>query len=337
LILPATYSTAVLLLIVSCPLLALWPLLFRQGRERWRYQFFSLDFAIGAAVTGILAAFTLGWFGPDATFSDRMLIAGGLASASALASGLLFGLGNMFLLAAIALRPLSQLVLPAGALSLLIAAVFTFNSANATALSIALMLLLLTVRLALQRDKKHTGPATVKERAREETRQRRGTTLAIAAGVLFGLACALLERINDPEYGPGPYTVVLLMSIGIFCATAFSSIFLTKIAIEGPPISMTLYIRSSKSLHLPGILGGVLWAAGALCALAARSIAGEQSPAFARTFIPALAVLLSSIGGMLLARDPGKASTRRWLAGSALSFLAAVAVLSFAWTLHNPS
>ena len=75
-ILPATYLSALLLLVVSMICWGSWANTFKLTGEKWRFEFFSYDFAIGLLLGAVIAAFTFGTLGSELTFSDRLMIAG---------------------------------------------------------------------------------------------------------------------------------------------------------------------------------------------------------------------------------------------------------------------
>src|SRR5579875_4114249 len=102
-ILPTTYVSALLLLIFSFLCLGTWANTFRLSGTRWRFELFNIDFAVGAILISVIAAFTLGTLGSDLAFSDRMLVAGRTAQAFLVGAGFIFNLGNMLLLAAVSM------------------------------------------------------------------------------------------------------------------------------------------------------------------------------------------------------------------------------------------
>src|SRR5450755_3918944 len=106
-ILPATYLSALLLLVVSMICWGSWANTFKLTGENWRFEFFSYDFAIGVLLGAVIAAFTFGTLGSELTFSDRLLIAGRKAELFVFIGGVVFTLANMLLMAAISLAGLA--------------------------------------------------------------------------------------------------------------------------------------------------------------------------------------------------------------------------------------
>src|SRR5947199_7619347 len=73
------------------------------AKRKWRFELYYFDFVIGAAFALILAAYTLGSLNSqDLTFQDNLLITGYRKMAYAVGAGFVFNLGNMMLVAAVA-------------------------------------------------------------------------------------------------------------------------------------------------------------------------------------------------------------------------------------------
>jgi glucose uptake protein len=106
-ILPATYLAAVLLLTVSLLCWGSWASTYKL-LGKWRFELYYYDFALGVALCAVAAAFTLGSMNSqDLTFQDNLLITEYRKIAEVIAGGVVFNLGNMFLLAAVAVSGLA--------------------------------------------------------------------------------------------------------------------------------------------------------------------------------------------------------------------------------------
>lgn len=129
-ILPTTYVSALLLLVLSFLLLGSWVNTFKLAGKQWRFELFSIDFGIGALLLAVIAAFTLGSLGSDLAFTDRMLVAGHTAQAIMIGAGFIFNLGNMLLLAAAGLLGLAGAFPLSIGIALIVASCFGFHSGN---------------------------------------------------------------------------------------------------------------------------------------------------------------------------------------------------------------
>src|SRR6202790_777158 len=99
-ILPATYNSALLLIILSMICWGSWANTFKLS-GKWRFELFYYDYSLGVLIAAIVAAYTFGSMGPDLSFSDNLIIALRRNMAYAGAAGVVFNLANMLLVAAI--------------------------------------------------------------------------------------------------------------------------------------------------------------------------------------------------------------------------------------------
>src|ERR1700733_13483024 len=100
-LIPTTYLTALLLLIVSMFCWGSWANT-QKLTGKWRFELFYYDYSVGVLVCALIAAFTFGEMMPkELTFSDNLLLAGKRQMAYGFAGGAVFNLANMLLVAAI--------------------------------------------------------------------------------------------------------------------------------------------------------------------------------------------------------------------------------------------
>ncbi len=279
-ILPTTSAAALLLLLASFVCLGSWIVAFKLT-GKWRFELFYIDFAIGAVLLSILAAFTFGVLGSDLGFMDRMLVAGRTAQALVVLSGFVFNLGNMLLVAAVPLIGISA-AFPLGlGVALLAGSLFYFPGTNAVFIVSGMVLVLLAVILegisCRLRDsvpaassKGNTAPkGASKARARKTNK---GLILAAMGGIALGLFYPVAARGLSGDFGVGPYAGMLLFSVGVLVSTVIFNFYFLNIAIEGEPLTLGAYARGKRRQHLIGLVGGALWAAGMLTAALARSL-----------------------------------------------------------------
>ena len=110
-VLPGTWSAALILIIVSIVCFGVWPCLFKLAGAKWRFELFAFDFGIGALLIALIAAYTLGTMGSTLDFSDNMLVAGRRIEVLALLTGGAFALANLFYLGTISLLGLANATL----------------------------------------------------------------------------------------------------------------------------------------------------------------------------------------------------------------------------------
>src|SRR5689334_18420448 len=105
-ILPQNSNLVLMLMVLSLLCLGTWIGLFKAGG--WRFELFYLDFAVGVMLTALICSFTLGDLGYDGfSFFDDLQHAGKRQLLYCLAAGVIFNLGNMFLLGAVSIAGIS--------------------------------------------------------------------------------------------------------------------------------------------------------------------------------------------------------------------------------------
>src|SRR5712675_3335277 len=105
-ILPATYNSALLLIILSMICWGSWANAFKLT-GKWRFELFYYDYSLGVLLAAIIAAYTFGSMGDELSFSDNLIVAMRRNMAWAVAGGVVFNLANMLLVAAISVAGLA--------------------------------------------------------------------------------------------------------------------------------------------------------------------------------------------------------------------------------------
>src|SRR5258706_11112328 len=106
-ILPTTTLAALLAVILGLVCWGSWANFYKVS-GRWRFEFFYYDFTWGVLLVAAIAAFTLGSMNSqDLTFQDNFLLAGYRKMGWAWSAGVFLNIGNLLLLAAMAIPRLS--------------------------------------------------------------------------------------------------------------------------------------------------------------------------------------------------------------------------------------
>lgn len=328
-VLPTSHLSALLLLILSFVCLGSWVNTFKLAGARWRFELFSLDFAIGALLVAVAAAYTLGTMGADLAFSDRMLVSGRAAQAYVVMGGFLFNLGNMLLLAAVALLGMATAFPLSVGVALIIDSFFNFRAGNLIFLLAGIVLTIpaLLTDAAAARSRKlptptpasvskgvktagaktaHRTAAAAKTKMRKTTK---GLIVGIVSGVLWGLFYPLVAKGTTGEFGLGAYAGTLLFSVGVLISTVVFSFYFMNIAIEGEALSPNAYFQGKASQHFLGFAGGALWVLGILAAALATSSPAQTGLSGAPGFIvPIASVLLVMFWGVVKWKEFAAAS-----------------------------
>lgn len=371
-ILPVTYISVLLLLITSSICLGSWANTFKAAGARWRFELYSIDFAIGMMILLLAAACTLGMLGSDLPFSDRILVAGRTAQMLAIIAGGVFNLGNMLLLAAVSLLGLST-AFPLGiGVALIVSSCFHLRPATAPYLAAGIVLLIiaavLEMRSARLREraagiKKTVAPApatvarpvaaggkpatatlqgaavrsskAIQPPKPNTKRSRRGMLAAIIGGMALGCFPPVLENCIPGDLGLGAYAGMVLFGLGVLVSTIVYNFYFLNITIDGSPLSFGAYFKGNASQHFLGFGGGALCAGGLLgAALAAGVPAAADVPQFEVVLFPLASVLLTFLFGVTVWKEQvgAPASARMSLSTGVLLLAISLGLLAFGLT-----
>jgi glucose uptake protein len=314
--------------------------LFKLAGPKWRFELFSIDFALGVTLLAVVAAYTLGSRGSELDFSDSMLVAGRRAQAMAIGAGAVFAFGNMLYLGTIALMGLSNgtlltfsvfgcgvgllqlsskhFVSPAASFLIFASAgAFTFLSAK------------LTREAATARGAAATPGTNVRGPADSKamTLSTKGSITAILAGLSFASVWPVLALAQTDDLAIGAYGGVLMAAIGILVATLFLNFFFMNISLEGGQVGYRNYLTGTWKQHSIGAASGVGWAAAALALYTAKTGSATVS-VFDAWLVPFAAATVAAISGVVFwqkVRVPAAAGRNKWIA--LILFTAGAAVL----------
>jgi glucose uptake protein len=244
------------------------------GKHRWPFELFYWDYAVGVALAGLIFFLTLGLSGSAGMPSFANL---GTASwkslLTAVLAGALFNVANILLVAAIDAAGMS-VAFPVGiGLALVIGTAVSYiqtPKGNIAFLSSGVCLILLAMVISAMAHRRSQGS--------NAAAQRSGLTFAIIAGLLMGFFYPELMRSISPDFNtapiqPGlltPYTALLFFGIGVLA----SSIPVNGWFMRSRHSRIADFWNAKPGLHLPGILGGLIWMAALGLNVIASGVAG---------------------------------------------------------------
>lgn len=336
-ILPVTYAGALLLTILSMLCWGSWANAFKLARD-WRFEIFYYDYSIGVLLTAVVAAYTFGSLGPDLPFADNLAFAGKRNMAYALAAGTVFNLANMLLVAAISVAGLA-VAFPVGiGLALVVGVIWNYflnPQGNPSLLAGGVAL----VVAAIIADALAYTAHSRNQRSREARRARsgaKGIFLSLASGLLMGSFYPLVEMSKGrgmENGGLAPYTVAVLFSAAVFVSTLVFNLYFLHRPIEGKPLPMSTYFRGSRSQHVLGLVGGLIWCTGAIANFAAASApkSVQVGPAISYAMGQG-ATMISALWGLLVWREfrGASAGVKALLAVMLALFLAGLVLVAIA-------
>jgi glucose uptake protein len=284
-LLPTTYFAALLLVILSMFCWGSWANT-QKLAGKWRFELFYYDYSFGVMLCAVVAAFTFGsLLSKELTFQDNLLIAAKRQMAYGIAGGVVFNLGNILLVAAIAVSGMAVAFPIAIGLALVIEVLVNFSSSaqgNPILLFGGAFLVIVAIVLnafaysAYVADREKAAktafqpdPRTRSRPSRQSSTAPRGILLSVAAGILLGLFYPLVETGRQGETGVAPYGMALLFGFGVLVSSLLYVPFFATFPVQGEPVELKQYLTGSRKQHLLGLAGGAIWMVGAIANFAA--------------------------------------------------------------------
>lgn len=164
----------------------------------------------------------------------------------------------------------------------------------------------------------------------------KGIMLSVSAGVLMALfyrfvASSMATDFVSPEPGKlTPYSAVFFFAVGVLASNLFFNYLIMKKPFEGRPLTFGDYAKGSLSVHLTGVLGGVIWNTGM-----AMSILASEKAGFAISYgLGQGATLIAALWGVFIWKEfkGASKSVNNLILFMFLAYLAGLALLVYAGT-----
>ena len=311
--LPDSYTTALLLTILTMLCWGSWANTLKLAGN-WRFELFYFDYSLGVLVASAIAAFTFGTLGFDGfLFLDDLMRAGKRNMAWGFAGGVLFNLANMLLVAAISVAGLA-VAFPVGiGLALVIGVIWNYvlnPQGNPTFLFTGSGLVVLAIivdamayrSLALHREQLRIKAGM--SRTLVPKVSMKGILLSLVSGILMGSFYPMVEMGKAGDTGLGPYSIAFIFSCGVFVSTFIFNLYFMNLPVQGEPVEILDYTKGTRRQHLLGILGGLIWCAGAVANFVAASAPQEVQVGPAVSYaIGQGATMVSALWGLLVWKE----------------------------------
>ncbi|GHT80805.1 multidrug DMT transporter permease [Bacteroidia bacterium] len=298
----SSYALAVVFCFITMLCWGSWGNTQKLAGKTWRYELFYWDYVIGVLLLSLISAFTLGSFGEQGrSFLTDLCQAEWGNIGSAFLGGVIFNAANILLVIAIAVAGLS-VAFPVGiGLALVLGVIINYiehAKGDPTLLFGGVALVTIAIVLnALAYKKKAKAAKKVSSK---------GIILALLAGVLmsffFRFIAASMDVDNFVQPAVGkmtPYTAMFIFALGVFASTFIFNTIAMKKPLEGAPVKYSEYFKGGFSIHLVGILGGLIWGLGNAFSLIA---AGEAGTAISYGLGQG-ATLVSALWGVLVWKE----------------------------------
>jgi glucose uptake protein len=276
-----SYSTAVLMCIITMICWGSWANTQKLASKEWRFQLFYWDYCLGVLLLTLIFAFTLGSTGDHGrSFLADLRQADFKYIGSALIGGVIFNIANILLVAAIDIAGMA-VAFPIGiGLALVIGVFMSYRqdpSGNPTLLfvGVACVAAAIVLDAFAYRRLPSSGQKTTAK----------GIILSILCGVLMSqffvfVQTAMpkpLSQIADPAMigKLTPYTALVFFALGLFLSSFVLNSLVMMKPFVGEPVPFGDYFKKGTPwLHAVGILGGMIWGVGMSFAIISGDRAG---------------------------------------------------------------
>jgi glucose uptake protein len=322
---PTTYVVALVMMVLSMVCWGSWANT-QKLCGNWRFELFYWDYVWGILLISVFMGFTLGRTSPGSP--DSFMTNLGRADMHhlllAFLGGVVFNIANILLVAAIAIAGLA-VAFPIGiGLALVIGSVLNYiitPAGNPLLLFGGISLVCVAIVLDAMAYRKISQDLKVSTK---------GILLSLFCGVGMGLFYPFVAKALTGPNHLGPYTVAYVFGIGVLvCTIPLNYLFMRK-PVSGPPVGIADYLRGNKSLHLWGILGGMIWGVGTISNFVA-SYVQMVGPA-ASYSLGQGATMVSAIWGVFVWKEFARAdqSAKRLLALMFAFFVAGLICVALA-------
>jgi glucose uptake protein len=317
---PESSTIALLLIVVSMLCWGSWPNLLK-ALPGWRLEYFYIDYTIGFLLAMLVAGATAGSadvVGFD--FLERLLAAGSREAALAVAGGLLWNIGNIFLLNAIMIAGLAVAFPIASVLAITLGVGISYwaNPVGNPAWLIAGSIVLVAAACINAQAYRELGASSASKK------RTLGIALALVAGVLVGIFPPFVGGAISGEHALDPYVATIFFMLGASIATIVGIPLLLRKPLIGEATSLTGYTEGAPRAHLFGWLAGAIWCIGTFSNFISAGLVGVAIS----WGIGSGAPMVGALWGILLWKEFDGASRRAWLLiGTSLALYAAGVVL----------
>jgi glucose uptake protein len=278
--------------------------------QGWRFELFYWDYVWGILLIALVLGLTLGSTAPSSpdSFAQNLRTADSHHLLLALLGGVVFNLGNILIVAAIAIAGLA-VAFPVGVgLALVVGSVLNYiitPKGNPLLLFGGISLVCLAIAL---------DALAYRRQSKDQTVSVKGIVVSVLGGVVMGLFYPFVAKAIKGENHLGPYTVAFVFALGVLISNLPVNYLLMRRPVSGPPVSLADYFHGTGKWHLWGIMGGVFWGVGTISNFVA-SYAQMVGPA-ASYALGQGATMVGTIWGVFVWKEfkGADATTKRLLA-----------------------
>ena len=256
---PTVYSVALYMTVLSMICWGSWANT-QKLCKGWRFELFYWDYVWGILLMTLLLGLTLGSTdaaSPD-SFIQNLRAADSQHFLLAFLGGVVFNLGNILIVAAIAIAGMA-VAFPVGVgLALVVGSILNYIiTPKGNPLLLFGGIALVCVAIALD-------ALAYRRQSKDQTVSVKGIVVSVLGGVVMGLFYPFVAKAIKGENHFGPYTVAFVFALGVLVSNLPVNYFLMRKPVSGPPVSFEDYLHGRPAWHFWGILGGMVWGVGTI-------------------------------------------------------------------------
>jgi glucose uptake protein len=293
------YYLAVAFFILTMICWGSWANTQKLAARTWRFELFYWDMVTGLLLMSVIAAFTLGSMGTDGrTFLEDLSQANIGSIGSAMLGGIVWNLGNLLLVAAIAVAGMAVGFPIGGGIAWLLGILVNYalvrmrtgqSPDNDLLLFSGFVIIAIAIYLSMLSYKKLSSS--------NQSPSMKGILLSVFAGLFIAFFYGLVVNAMDPLFVEGgggtltPYSGAVFFALGAFLSTfIFNPIFMAR-PVEGKPVKIGEYFKGSLRTHSIGVLGGSIWMVGMVVSFMSVGAAGPAISYALSNAAPVVAII----------------------------------------------
>ena len=273
----------------------------KLAAKTWRFELFYWDFVTGLLLTAILWGLTFGSMGEHGrSFLADVQQADAQSIFYAMLGGTVWNIGNLLLVAAIAVAGMAVAFPIGGGIAWLGGIIFNFilevrspestiEGLPTTMLFIGVGIIFVAIVLTMVAYKKLAS--------QQQKTTTAGIILSVLAGLFIAFFYGFVVKSLDPQFvtggtgNLGPFSGVFFFTLGAFLTTFLFNPYFMMDPVEGEPVNMKQYFAGGFKTHTIGALGGLIWASGMAVSFMAVG-AGDPAVSYALSnAAPVVAIL----------------------------------------------
>jgi glucose uptake protein len=273
---PQSYQLAIIFCVITMLCWGSWGNTQKLAGKSWRFELFYWDYVIGILLFSLLLGLTLGSTGENGrSFIADISQAETKNILSSFLGGVIFNASNILLVAAMSIAGMA-VAFPVGVgIALALGVIINYFAApkgDPMLLFVGLGFIVAAIIIDAVAYKKHSSSL--------KKVSKKGILLSVSAGILMSLfyrfvAGSMATDFVSPEPGMlTPYSAVFIFAIGVLVSNFLFNYIIMKRPFEGQPLAFKDYFKGSMSVHLYGIIGGIIWGIGMSMSIIASGKAG---------------------------------------------------------------